>query len=108
MHDLLTSKLPELREVCARRAVRRLDVFGSALRPDFDPSRSDLDFVVEFTPLTPHDHKEAYFGLLEDLRRLFGDRIDLAELEGVRNPIIRAEIDCTRANTLDPLDRPIG
>lgn len=96
MHPLLANKLPELREVCIRRAVRRLDIYGSALRDDFDPARSDLDFVVEFAPMPPHAHKEAYFGLLEDLRRLFGDRIDLAELEGVRNPFIRAEIERSR------------
>jgi hypothetical protein len=33
--------------VCRRRGVRRLELFGSAVREDFGP-RSDLDFIVEF------------------------------------------------------------
>ena len=38
----------ELRDLCRRFHVRRLEVFGSAARGDFDPARSDIDFLVEF------------------------------------------------------------
>jgi predicted nucleotidyltransferase len=58
-------KIGELRR---RHAVQRLALFGSAVRDDFDPERSDLDFLVEFTPAAPQDHADAYFGLLADLR----------------------------------------
>ena len=34
--------------LCRRFHVRRLEVFGSALRDDFNPARSDVDFLVEF------------------------------------------------------------
>lgn len=47
----------ELRRAIAalgqKYAVRRLDLIGSALRDDFDPSRSDVDFVVEFAESDP-------------------------------------------------------
>ena len=44
------SRRMELADLCRRFGVRRLDLFGSAARGDFDPERSDLDFLVEFEP----------------------------------------------------------
>lgn len=57
--------------MCERHRVERLDLLGSALRDDFDLARSDLDFAVEFAPMSPQEHAGAYFGLLEDLESLF-------------------------------------
>ena len=68
-------------------------VVCSVLREDFDPERSDLDFLVEFAPMSPSGHAEAYFGLLEDLESLFGRRVDLVEIGAVRNPYLRREIE---------------
>ena len=48
--------------------VRRLDLFGSAAGDDFDPARSDLDFLVEFERGAPWAFK-TYFGFKELLRR---------------------------------------
>jgi predicted nucleotidyltransferase len=65
---------------CRERGIRRLAVFGSALRSDFGPD-SDIDVLVEFEPgRTP--------GLLgmarmeRELSSLLGDRkVDLRTLE---------------------------
>ena len=35
---------------CRDRGIVRLSVFGSVLREDFDPSRSDLDVLADFKP----------------------------------------------------------
>jgi hypothetical protein len=35
---------------CRAHGVRRLSLFGSVLRPDFDPARSDVDVLVEYLP----------------------------------------------------------
>jgi len=43
--------------------------------------------------MTPRQHAESYFGLLEDLEDLFGRRVDLVEIGAVRNPYLRREID---------------
>ena len=67
-------KKHELRTLCERRGVERPALFGSALRDDFDPEKSDLDYSVEFSPVSPERHAEAYFGLLDDLEGLFGRR----------------------------------
>lgn len=48
MHTLLTHRRDQIAALCRLYGVRRLDVFGSALRDDFDASTSDVDLVVEF------------------------------------------------------------
>ena len=39
----------KLSELCRRRGIRRLSLFGSVLRDDFRPD-SDVDVLVEFKP----------------------------------------------------------
>lgn len=92
----LESNRIELGEVCRRYAVRRLELFGSATRGDFDPVRSDLDFLVEFDSFDAATGFESYFGLKEDLEALFGRPVDLVMPTAVRNPYVRAEIDRDR------------
>jgi len=91
--EMIEASRSELIDLCDRYGVRRLALFGSALRDDFDPGRSDLDLLVEFSPTSPQEHAEAYFGLLENLESLFGRRVDLLELGAVRNPYLRREIE---------------
>ncbi|MDQ3362983.1 MAG: nucleotidyltransferase domain-containing protein [Actinomycetota bacterium] len=93
MLEMIEASRSELIDLCDRYGVRRLALFGSALRDDFDPGRSDLDLLVEFSPTSPQEHAEAYFGLLENLESLFGRRVDLLELGAVRNPYLRREIE---------------
>lgn len=85
-----------LTDLCRTRKVRSLWLFGSAVTPDFDPIKSDLDFLVEFEPLSPEDHSDAYFGLLDDLRTMFGRPVDLAEVGALRNPYFRAAVESSK------------
>lgn len=77
--------------VCVAHDVQRLRVFGSALTSAFDPTTSDLDFLVEFSPDIEHPF-DAYFGLREDLERLLGREIDLVMSDAVRNPFFAASV----------------
>ncbi len=85
-----------LEELCRRYHVRSLFLFGSAARDDFDPSRSDVDFLVDFDSLPAGGYADAYFGLLEGLEALFGREVDLVALSALRNPYMRADIERTR------------
>jgi uncharacterized protein len=74
----MTSKVsvdPErLAEFCRQNGVRRLAVFGSALRDDFGPA-SDVDVLIEFEPgRTPGLR---FFWMQEELSRLFNRTVDL-------------------------------
>ena len=52
MIDLIERHRDELADLCRRHHVRTLEVFGSAADGTFNPATSDLDFLVEFLPLT--------------------------------------------------------
>ena len=95
MHPTIREKIPEIARIARRRRVKRLGLFGSATGDRFDPAASDIDFVVEFEPMTPAEHAEAYFGLAEDLTRLFCRTIDLVERSAIRNPIFRESVEET-------------
>jgi hypothetical protein len=68
--------------------VRRLEVFGSAADGTFDPARSDIDLLVDFLPLGRGEYFDEYFDLLESLERLFNRRVDLVDVECLRNPYL--------------------
>ena len=85
----------ELAELCRRHHVVRLSLFGSATRDDFDPGRSDLDFLVDFAA-PPGQYADAFFGLLESLEQLFGRPVDLVVASAIRNPYFRQSVEQTR------------
>ncbi len=60
--------------VCRKHHIRRLALFGSALRQDFN-SESDVDILVEFEPgKTPGF---AFYGIEAELTDLLGRKVDL-------------------------------
>ncbi|TAK30442.1 MAG: hypothetical protein EPO21_19260 [Chloroflexota bacterium] len=86
----------ELEALCRRFGVRRLDLFGSAVTGRFQAETSDLDFLVEFMPLTGPGHADRYFGLLEGLEALFGRPVDLVVSSAINNPYFRQSVDETK------------
>lgn len=58
---LLASQLDAIALACQRHHVARMHLFGSAVRDDFQPGRSDLDLLVEFQSLEPTILVDAYF-----------------------------------------------
>ena len=96
MNAVLQEKAAELAEICKKRDVLRMALFGSAARGSFDPATSDLDFLVEFQPLSPAQYADHYFGLQEDLERLFGLPVELVEPGPIRNPYFRQAIEETQ------------
>ena len=96
MQPLIEQNREKLLGLCRQYDVRRLDAFGSALREDFDPARSDLDFVVEFNNFNVDNAADRYLGLLVDLEDLFGREIDLVSYRAIRNPFFKQVVDQTR------------
>ena len=96
MNTIVQDKAGELAGICEKRHVCRLALFGSAARGSFDPASSDLDFLVEFQPLSPAQHADHYFGLQEDLERLLGRPVELVEPGPIQNPYFRQAIEETQ------------
>jgi predicted nucleotidyltransferase len=75
-----------LAALCRKYAVRRLKLFGSAAGDGFEAERSDLDFLVEFEEPPPGMRLGAqFFGLMEDLQRMFQRPVDLLEESAIEN-----------------------
>ena len=75
---------------CQGHGLRKLSLFGSVLREDFDPTRSDIDVLVEFVPgQTPG---WGFFIWHEELGELLGCKVDLfSGLNRWIEPIVRRE-----------------
>jgi predicted nucleotidyltransferase len=63
-----------LARFCRNHHIRRLGLFGSALRDDFGPG-SDVDVLVEFE--ADHVPGLAFFEIEEELSKLIGRKVDL-------------------------------
>ena len=97
MIDLVQNKRNEVADLCRKFKVRRLDVFGSAATMEFEPKRSDLDFLVNFADRSPTgEYADRYLGLAEALERLFQRPVDLVTEQSVRNPYFRRTLEATR------------
>lgn len=93
---LVADKQDAVSELCRSLHVRRLDLFGSAARHDFDPAHSDLDFLVVFDDLPPVELADAFFALKEGLEKLFHRPVDLVVERAIRNPHFRARLEQER------------
>lgn len=90
----------EIAEFCRRHNIRRLSIFGSALRDDFGPG-SDVDVLVEFEPgLAPG---LGFFSMEMELAEILGHKVDL-NTPGFLSPYFRdrvlaeAEVQYARAD----------
>ena len=74
--------------------MNRLEVFGSAARgTDFDPARSDADFLVEFKPPLLPGLFERKTDLRDELHEVLGRQVDLIRDGIIRNPYLKISVD---------------
>lgn len=82
---MLEAHRDQLRALCQRYGVKRLELFGSAVRGEFDPETSDYDFFVDFGDQPAAGSFKRYMGLKFDLEALLGRPVDLVERDAVTN-----------------------
>ena len=93
MQDFIAAKREEIAALCRQHHVRRLSVFGSATRDDFDPTRSDVDIRVEFNEDATENYAKNFFQLHDALVELFGRKVDVISSKVIRNPYFRKAIE---------------
>ena len=96
MDDLIREHQIDIEDLCRRFHVKTLELFGSAATGEFDPERSDLDFLVDFLPRQPGTFAKSYFGLLFALRDLFHRHVDLVETPAITNPYFLRSVNKQR------------
>lgn len=91
--EIVTEHLDEVRALCEKYSVRKLTIFGSAVKGTFDPEKSDLDFVVEFEwHPDPSERGRRWLELWDELKELFGRNIDLLVASTIENPFVAQSI----------------
>ncbi len=96
MIALVEQKKQSIADLCRRHEVRRLDLFGSAARGDFQPERSDLDFVVQFARTGYAGYADTFLDFADALEKLLDRKVDLLTERMIRNPYFRATVEATR------------
>ena len=79
----------EIKRFCRKHHIRKLSLFGSALREDFGPE-SDVDLLVEFDP----EHIPGLIrlaGMEIELSEIVGRKVDMRTLEDL-SPYFRREV----------------
>lgn len=93
MHPIVDNHRAALAEIGRKHGVRRLAVFGSAARGDFDTARSDVDLLAEFAdPLAP-GYADRFLDFALAAEALLGRRVDVLTTRSVKNPIFRRQIE---------------
>jgi predicted nucleotidyltransferase len=102
IHPEVAQHIPDIRRLCHEFRVDRLEIFGSAVTDDFDPERSDVDFVVTY----PDGYDFGpWLGRVQDFERALADllarNVDLVVNKPHRNRFFVRELNRTRQDIYD-------
>jgi len=88
MKQISKSQREKIADFCKRNHIRRLSIFGSAVRKDY-AKESDIDVLVEFDK--KHIPGLAFFDMQDELARILGRKVDL-NTPGFLSPYFRDEV----------------
>lgn len=89
---LIEQNKGKLISLCKKHKVIELYVFGSILTELFN-KQSDIDFLVKFGDVELYDYFDNYIDFKDSLEHLFKRKIDLLEIQTLKNPILKRSID---------------
>jgi uncharacterized protein len=102
IHPDVAQHIPEIQALCREYGVAKLEIFGSAVTDEFDPGRSDVDFLVTY----PENYDfgpwaSKLLNMEEQLSRILGRDVDLVMLSALKNKWFRREAEKTRTVIFD-------
>lgn len=102
IHPEVEKHIPAIQALCREFGISRLEIFGSAVTDEFDPERSDVDFIVTH----PKDYDFGpwagrLFDMEERLSRLLNRNVDLVMPSALDNKWFRREAEKTRTVIFD-------
>lgn len=80
-------------DLCREVRVKRLRLFGSALKETFNPADSDIDFLVEFYNDQAAGISDRFLRLAEGLESLFQRPVDLLTIRSLKNPVLKQIVE---------------
>lgn len=94
MIDLIEDNRNAIANLCRQYGIKRLAVFGSAVKGTFDPATSDLDFVVDLGEYEKGVSRR-FLTFYTELQNLFDHRVDIETLHPHLSEAFRQELDST-------------
>lgn len=72
----------KITQFCQQWNIKELALFGSVLRNDFHPEKSDIDILVSFSDGV-HNTIENLLDMEEELKQIFKQNVDLVERQSI-------------------------
>ena len=85
----------KISSVCSLYNVNKLYIFGSAITDEYN-YESDVDLLVDFKNISVNNYADNYYDLKIELQKIFNRKIDLLELQAIKNPYLKSEIEQTK------------
>ncbi len=104
MNKVVEERLPDLIGICQHNGIRRLELFGSGARNDFDPATSDLDFLAIFEDSSRPGISQSYLNARHEFEQLFGRKVDLLTLDSLTNPFLVDAVERDRVVLCETVD----
>jgi uncharacterized protein len=79
--------LDSIQTLCEKHHVEKLYLFGSAAKGTMTEG-SDVDLLVKFKEMKTTEYFENFLVLKNELQGVFGRKIDLVELQTLKNPVL--------------------
>lgn len=96
MNNIIKNKRESIEQLCQQYHVAKLEVFGSVTKDTFNPNKSDIDFLVEFSSEGLSAYADNYFGLQSALKDLFKLPVELVVSSTIKNPYFLESIKTDR------------
>lgn len=84
--------LDSIQILCEKHQVEKLYLFGSAAKGTMTEG-SDVDLLVKFKEMKTSEYFENFLVLKNELQGVFGRKIDLVELQTLKNPVLIESIN---------------
>lgn len=81
----------QLKGICAKQGVLRLDLFGSRARSQGGEG-NDYDFIVELPDAAPTEYSRRFFGLLHALEDELNSPVDLLTYNSLKKESLKRKI----------------
>lgn len=90
--NIIEQHLEQIQKICNKHKVDLMYVFGSSITQHFTES-SDVDFLVKFGNVDLYDYFENLLNLKENLENILQRKVDILEMQAVKNPYLKKSID---------------
>jgi uncharacterized protein len=96
LNSLIRANYDNFITLCRLHKVDKIYAFGSSITDHFDPTRSDIDVIVNLDIKDPIEYGETLLSLWDSLEIFFNRKVDLLTDDSINNPYLRKSIEASK------------